>query len=255
MSRSIAGPARMTAAERRNTAVTLRKQGWTYQLIGDHIGVTKQAAHKLVTFALKELNSQTAESSVEVKRLELERLDEWTRRITDVLDELAPTPGQELSELDALRAVDMATERALHSKRWIARNLAILKAIDSGLRVQARRAKLRGLDAPTAVVNHGDNLAGEIVAAAARMGDAGALALVQQYQDAVEGGVAADVGSVVVLMVAWVKRRALPEAMDSGTNGGTNGSAHGSAHDSAHDSGQVVEVASRRLTATADGHG
>jgi hypothetical protein len=113
MAKSKAGRERLTAAERKAKAVEMRKLGFTYQKIGDELGVTLSAAHKMVTTALQELNEKAAEGAAEVRRLELERLDEWQVRI--------------------------AKE---------AQSGNTLGAIDRGLRIQARRAKLLGLDAP-----------------------------------------------------------------------------------------------------------
>lgn len=106
----------MAAAERKKTAVELRKLGFSYQKIADKIGVSRQAAHKMVLKALQELNQETAEGAEEVRRLELERLDEWHLRV----------------------AQEMTAGRAL-------------PAIDRGLRIMERRAKLVGLEPPPEV--------------------------------------------------------------------------------------------------------
>ena len=103
----------MTAAERKQRAVELRKLGFTYQKIADQLGVSVSAAHKMVMTALKELNEKTVEGAEELRRLELERLDEWLLRI-----------AQEI------------------------KNGNVLGAIDRGVRIMDRRAKLLGLDAP-----------------------------------------------------------------------------------------------------------
>lgn len=104
----------MIAAERRAKAVEMRKLGFTYQKIGDELGVSLAGAHKTVMTALKQLNEQTAEGAEEIRRLELERLDEWLVRV----------------------AKEIQNGRAL-------------PAIDRGIRIMDRRAKLLGLDAPT----------------------------------------------------------------------------------------------------------
>lgn len=114
MGKSKAAPEKVIAAERRVKALELRKLGFTYRRIGEQLGVTEAGAHKMVTKSLRELDEKSAESAIEVRRLELERLDGWTLRV-----------AQEIEKGRALRA------------------------IDRGLRIQARRAKLLGLDAPT----------------------------------------------------------------------------------------------------------
>ncbi len=117
MGKSKAAPDLVLAAERRVKALELRKLGFTYRKIGEQLGFTEAAAHKSVTNALRELNEQGAETAAEVRRLELERLDDWLVRV----------------------AKEMQGDNALG-------------AVDRGLRLMARRAKLLGLDAPTKVV-------------------------------------------------------------------------------------------------------
>ena len=133
MGKSKAAPERVTAAERRVKALELRKLGFTYRRIGEQLGVTESAAHKMVTTSLRELNEKSAENAEELRRLELERLDEWLLRI-----------AQEIKDGKALGA------------------------IDRGIRIQARRAKLLGLDAPTKVEmsDHDKHLFEEVIQAA-----------------------------------------------------------------------------------------
>ena len=113
MGKSKAGRERLTAAERRKRAVELRKLGLSYQKIADQLGVSQSGAHKMVTTALQQLNIKTAEDAAVVRRLELERLDEWLVRI-----------AKELQDGN------------------------ILPAIDRGIRIMDRRARLLGLDIP-----------------------------------------------------------------------------------------------------------
>lgn len=102
------------AAERRAKAFELRKAGLSYQTIGAQLGITRQSAHSLVTTALRQLNEKTAEDAAELTRLELERLD----------------------DCQAVVVHEMRTGRNR------------LAAVDRLLRIQERRAKLIGLDAP-----------------------------------------------------------------------------------------------------------
>lgn len=107
------GKRRVRAAERRVQAVELRKAGASYRRIGEQIGISRQAAHKLVTKALQDLNDKTAEDAAELMRLELERLDEMQL---------------------------VATQKLRGEKA--------LPAIDRILRIMDRRAKMLGIDAP-----------------------------------------------------------------------------------------------------------
>lgn len=133
MGKSKASPDRVLAAERRVKALELRKLGFTYRQIGEQLGFTEAAAHKAVTKALRELNDNAAETAAEVRRLELERLDDWLLK--------------------------MAKEM---------RGGNVFGAVDRSMRIMARRAKLLGLDAPTKLelAEAHDYLMAELVSAA-----------------------------------------------------------------------------------------
>ena len=115
---------RLTAAERREQALQRRIGGWTFQRIGDELGITRQSAHNLVITALKDLNEKVMESAAELQRLELERLDTMNNAI------------------------------------WGAVLKGDVGAIDRAIRIQARRAALLGLDAPkkTDVTSGGEKM-------------------------------------------------------------------------------------------------
>lgn len=63
-------PRRLTTAERRDAAFARRKQGWTFEAIGQELGVTRQTAHKLVKAALAQL--PPLPELAEFRRMELE---------------------------------------------------------------------------------------------------------------------------------------------------------------------------------------
>ena len=115
---------RLTAAERREQALQRRIGGWTFQRIGDELGITRQSAHNLVITALKDLNEKVMESAAELQRLELERLDTMNNAI------------------------------------WGAVLKGDVGAIDRAIRIQARRAALLGLDAPkkTDITSNGERI-------------------------------------------------------------------------------------------------
>jgi hypothetical protein len=115
---------KVTAAQRRHQALQRRIGGWTFQAIGDELGITRQAAHGLVVTALKDLNEKTMESASELQRLELERLD------------------------------------VMNSAIWGAVLKGDVGAIDRAIRIQARRAALMGLDAPAKIE---ESLKGEVI--------------------------------------------------------------------------------------------
>lgn len=79
-----AAPVKIRAAERRYMALTLRRQGGTYREIAEQLrgveGISKkyspsQCYSDIIT-ELRRINERNAEAAEEVRRLELERLDE-----------------------------------------------------------------------------------------------------------------------------------------------------------------------------------
>ncbi len=91
-----ASPQRVAIAERRIIALALRKQGGSYRQIAEQMrrmeGISPKyseaQAHNDVRGALRELITRMDEAAEEVRRLELERLDEllsayWHRAKTD----------------------------------------------------------------------------------------------------------------------------------------------------------------------------
>lgn len=101
------------AKERQAEALRLRSQGLDYSSIANKLGLSRSGAHKAVSVALKQLTSEEAK---ELRQIELSRLDQ-------------------------LQTVfwDKAIDGDLPSAAMI-------------LRIQERRAKLCGLDAPSKLV-------------------------------------------------------------------------------------------------------
>jgi len=103
----------MRAREREVEALNLRKSGATYDQIGKALGITTQGAYKAIIRSLKRLNEQNSESSEELRRLEIERLD---------------------------RMLVAIWPQVLNGNQG---------AVDRAIKISERRAKLLGLDAPT----------------------------------------------------------------------------------------------------------
>ena len=101
------------SAERRVKAFELRKAGVSYRGIGRALGISEAQAHRDVHFTLDALAKEEFESAVQVRELELERLDEMLRAL------------------------------------WVAIRRGDPQSISTGLRVSERRARLLGLDAPS----------------------------------------------------------------------------------------------------------
>lgn len=100
------------AKQREHDALELRKKGWTYQKIAESLGISIQGASDCVKRALERLKTEVRESAEDVRQIELERLDKML-----AIAESAAEAGD-------------------------------LSAIDRVLRIQERRAKYLGLDAP-----------------------------------------------------------------------------------------------------------
>ena len=112
-------PKRQTTAPRsvdcidwHKTAVEMRTRGHTYQQIADACGVSMSAAYKAVCTYLEQTRAIAREAAEEVRRLELDRLDRMLAAF-----------GPRAEDGDAAAA-------------------------DRVLRIQERRARLLGLDAP-----------------------------------------------------------------------------------------------------------
>ncbi|MFD7066084.1 hypothetical protein ACFV97_02485 [Streptomyces sp. NPDC059913] len=122
----------LTTAQRAAEAARLRSLGWTYQRIADEVGYTYRAdAYNAVQSVLKDTVREAGE---ELRTLELERLDRLEAAANEVLDRNHVTVSNG-------RVVD------LHGAP-IPDAGPVLAAIDRLLKIQERRAKLLGLDAP-----------------------------------------------------------------------------------------------------------
>lgn len=103
----------LLAKEREGQALELRKRGFSYDRIGEALGISRAGAYECVRRALEALRVDSQEKAEEVRELELSRLDRM---------------------LEIAQAAADAGE---------------LSAIDRVLRIQERRSKYLGLDAPT----------------------------------------------------------------------------------------------------------
>ena len=108
----------LLAREREIQALELRKRGMSYTEIGQAIGISMQGASECVRRALERLRVEAKESAEDVRELELERLDKLLR-----IAQTAADQGE-------------------------------LAAIDRVLRIQERRSRYLGLDAPTRSESH-----------------------------------------------------------------------------------------------------
>lgn len=112
----LAGPRVVDIVFKRAAAVALRRDGLTYEKIGNRIGISKQTAHAMVIAALDERRRELAESVDDVRDTEVVRLDKMTAFLFRRLD----SPKNEDPE----------------------------RTITALLKVSERRSALLGLDAP-----------------------------------------------------------------------------------------------------------
>lgn len=124
----------LEGAERDREACRLRTRGATYQRISDQLGYGDEAnARRAVRNCLAAIQGEGAE---ELRMLQEAQLDYLTEQALNVL---------ESSHYAVTQSGRVATDA---DGRPIVDHTPVLQAIDRLLRIQERRAKLRGLDAP-----------------------------------------------------------------------------------------------------------
>ncbi|MCT2591138.1 hypothetical protein LHJ74_14685 [Streptomyces sp. N2-109] len=135
------------SAARDADACRLRARHHTYQQIADLLGYGhKSEAYRGVQRALKDTVQEPAD---EVRALELDRLDQLARAATDVLERQHVTVSHgQIVRQDGEPLLDDGP---------------VLAAIDRLLKIQERRAKLLGLNAPSRVSVDAEQLGAEIL--------------------------------------------------------------------------------------------
>lgn len=113
----------LTAAERKEKALSYRKMGYSFEAIGKLCGCSTQRAHAIVTEYLQEIVARNNNSAEELRTLELEKLDR-----------LEATLNQQM--------LGMGPAQIKHAH----------KCVELLLKVQQQRAKLLGLVVPTQVL-------------------------------------------------------------------------------------------------------
>jgi len=134
-------------AKRDAEAARLRAQSLSYREIAAELGVDVRTAHAAVQRALTET---VAEAADDVRRLELERLDDLARQARKVMLGTHYVIAQ--GKVVRLRRGGAPLED----------DGPILQAIDRLLKIQERRARLLGLDAPVKVSAEAQGLGAEI---------------------------------------------------------------------------------------------
>lgn len=142
------------SAERDAEATRLRGRALSYQAIADEMGWANiSSAYRAVQRGLAAIRSEPAE---EVRTLELERLDDLYRRTLGVLEgrHLVISNGRIVFDPD-LSTPDVPVP--------LKDNAVALQAVDRLLKIQERRARLLGLDAPSRLSVDAQSLGSEIV--------------------------------------------------------------------------------------------
>ncbi|MFF7879125.1 hypothetical protein ACFZDM_33430 [Streptomyces californicus] len=123
----------LTTAQRDAEAARLRTQGWTYQRIADHLKFKQRAdAYNAVK---RVLDATVREAGEDIRTLELERLDRLEAAANEVLEREHVTVSN--GRVVVLHETPLPDDGP------------VLAAIDRLLKIQERRARLLGLDAPT----------------------------------------------------------------------------------------------------------
>jgi hypothetical protein len=125
------------AIERDARAVELRRRGLNYRQIAGEMGwASQKSAYQAVQRGLAD---SVSEANEEVRRLELDKLDEWQRHALRVLAK----PHYAVSQ-----GVVVTLKDGDGKETPVDDDMPILHAIDRLLKISERRSRLLGLDAP-----------------------------------------------------------------------------------------------------------
>lgn len=133
-------------AERDAEACRLRSRGLSYRKIAAELGTDVATAHEAVQRALRAVVQEAAE---DVRAIELDRLDRMHREVMAVLERqhVTVSNGKVVSRIVGWQEPNADGER---KPIWeeVLDDAPVLAAVDRLLKIQERRAKLLGLDAP-----------------------------------------------------------------------------------------------------------
>lgn len=168
----------LEGAERDAEMARMRTDGYSYPAIARHFDVGQSTAYDAVQRAML---ATVQEPGEEVKRLELERLDEMYREVLDVLRRPHVTVSQgrivrqqigwELNPEDGSFQLD-GDGKPIPQFEDLLDDGPVLAATDRLLKIQERRARLLGLDAPQRMSVDAENIGREIGELLAAMGGA-----------------------------------------------------------------------------------
>lgn len=125
-------PARRDESQqRRAEVIRLKRQGRSFESIGEHLGITRQRAHQIYKAALDEIPAQEVN---EYRAEQAERLDEMLRKAYEVLER---------------KHITVSNGKVIYlDEEPLEDDAPTLMAIKTVLQIEERRAKLLGLDTP-----------------------------------------------------------------------------------------------------------
>lgn len=164
-------PARKEDSQRQKAEVLrLRRIGTTFQAIGDQLGITRQRAHQIYKTALGEIPFDEVTT---YRAEQLERLDALLVEANAVLarEHLMVSQGRVVRLGEPFINADGEADIAVGQGEPLEDDAPVLAAISTILKIEERRAKLLGLDAPTKTnVTVSDAITSEIEQLAAQLG-------------------------------------------------------------------------------------
>lgn len=141
-------------AERDAEAARLRSRGWSYRRIATELQIDVATAHAAVQRALRAI---VEEPAADVRQLELDRLDQLYEAALKVLERrhVHVAGGKVVTRIteyatddDGNILLDENHEPRAKTVEELEDDAPVLKAVETLLKIQARRAALLGLDAP-----------------------------------------------------------------------------------------------------------
>lgn len=125
----------LTLSERNQRAAQMKRRGCSYQVIADSLGIALSTAYAAVEAAMREIPFEDADTLRKIELAHLEKAQEKALEILDARHIAISASGKPVYD-NGLPVLD---------------DSVALKAIDSIVKIQGRRSKLLGLDAPTQI--------------------------------------------------------------------------------------------------------
>ncbi|MEU6781474.1 hypothetical protein ABZ912_19900 [Nonomuraea angiospora] len=117
--------------ERRTEVMRLKRQGQTFEAVGEQLGISRQRAHQLYWDTLRKIPVQEV---TEYRAEQAERLDEMLRRAYEVLER---------------KHITVSNGKVIyHEDQPLEDDAPTLMAIKTVLAIEEQRARLLGLNAP-----------------------------------------------------------------------------------------------------------